>query len=218
MCKHCRRAVLLSIVLILLFVCTGCGEKEVEQPPAKKEYPPYYEIMKEMFGQDINSVIKALELKQEDFSFDYPFYTYSKPVEYLGYDFNMRLVTNSSGACVNVTFIMLLQDDPEGAAHTVVDLRDALMKAYGESETSGYHEGRPLLETITYDELYKRITDETEQGTNGLRWTLDEEVKPEKDTYMMITCSYGYPEVNIGNGDVSVTIVYALETDRIAPK
>jgi len=202
------RIVSLCTALSLLFMCAGCG--------AKKEYPPYYEKVKGLLGQDVEAVVAAMELNQEDFVYDHPFYIYNKPVQYMGYDFDMQLVTDGNGAIVTVMFMMLVEEDPEMAANTVVDLRDRLMKIHGESEPNKYQEGRPRLETTTYDELYSGFTDEEKSSRDALEWTLEKNAKPtKKDIYMLFSYAYpvAYPAEVPERSAVMIRVLYALKTE-----
>ena len=208
MYKSFCRIVLLCMTLTLLFMCAGCGEK--------KAYPPYYEMVKDLLGQDVETVVAAMELNQEDFTYEHPFYIYNKPVQYMGYNFDMRLVTDGKGACFTVMFIMLVEEDPELAANTIVDLRDRLIKTNGEPETNSYQEGRPRLETTTYDELYSGFTDKENHSRDALEWTLQRNVKSTgKDIYMLF--SYGYPAGITESDAVEIRVLYALETEMELP-
>lgn len=202
-----RGIVALGMALVLLFLCAGCGENKTE----KKDYPPYYETVKGLFGQNIETVITAMELKTEDFTYEHPLYSYNQPVQYLGHDFTMRLTVNGEGNCVNVMFTILVEDDPEKAANTTLDIRDKLMALYGESETNKYHDGRPQLETMTYDALYTELSNDENAGSKGLQWILGKETGPaKKDSSLIFTCAY--PVAGNDSRATLIRLVYTLDT------
>ena len=203
-----RRMISLCAVMALLFLCAGCGEA--------KEYPPYYEKVKGQLGQNVETVIAAMELAPEDFTYEHPFYIYRKPVQYMGYDFNMQLVTNGKGLCFTVMLIMLVEEEPARAAETIVDLRDRMLKMYGSSEVNEYQEDGPQLETVTYDALYSRFADEAATGKDALEWTLEEKANAtDNDIYMLF--SYAYPVADTEGSAVVIKLVYALETEMERP-
>ena len=146
-----------------------------------------------MYMEDVETVISAMGLKMEDFTYAHPLYNYNTPVKYLDQDFTMRVATNGKDAFGGVMFMMVVEDDPEKAANIMVDLRDKLIKLYGKSETNKYSEGRPKLETMSYDEIYGEITAKEASGTGNmsLQWKLAEDKNSTgKDSVLLFTCSH----------------------------
>lgn len=219
--RFCRcRALVLMIVILLL--CVGCSQR--------KEYPPYYEQVVGVLGQNVETVVAEMGLTMDDFTYRDEFYWYNGTVEYLGYPFQMRFTTNNEDAVLGVTIITLYEADPEAAADAIVDMRNKLMESFGESYVvSKYTTERPGLETLTKQELLEMFA--KEDGTDGstasagLKWILSKDLskvpeailKSNKYNSIGMAFRYGYPtwgsvnEEGLGTAEISLT--YSLTND-----
>lgn len=218
---------ILAVLVIVMLPMAGCSPKV--------EYPPYYKEASGAFGQDVEAVIAQMGLTMEDFEYRDSIYWYKETVEYLGYNFQMRLITYRMDAAREVCGIMyLLNYDavPEEAANAAIDIRNKLMEGYGESYVaSKYMTERPRLETITFDEMLEIFSDKSRtDGTaygGGLKWILSKDLStvPEdiQESYapncISMRFGIGYPVADSlneeGLGTALIKLEYGLTTDDL---
>ena len=178
-----NRWIALLLITALLLCSTGCvftngtdDEDKLKYPmynPPKPEDMPYYNALLQSIGQELETVIAAMGLQQEDFeetNADGCWY-YKEPVKYLGQEFRMLLEYRQEEHVSRVTalrFELEVDGDPETAAETVAALREKL---------EGYHapdayttDQKVTLEVATEDELTAIFSDSEHPAEMMQQW------------------------------------------------
>lgn len=126
------------VCVVVLVLCAGCSSTEVKVAQPTIDHPPYCEAFLKVQGKPLGEVLPALGLKAESFTHDEnkPQYILNEPVEFLGYEFEMQLLTQWYGfgpesETVIAACYILKAETPEAGAEIVADLRDKLLKGYG---------------------------------------------------------------------------------------
>lgn len=227
-----KARIILGWILILL-LCAGCSGSGTKVATPTIEYPAYCSEFLEVVGQDMDTVLAAMGLTVADLQNEGSWYVLTKPVEYLGHTFEMRLNTvaiNADSRYVHSVVYLLYDETPEAGVQTVTDLRDQLLEGYGPAYNApkysngnyGVEETNPPspLNTLDQTALLEQFTKEDGYST-GMEWLLSTDVGqlPEETASMWRgespTCITGelvtaYPAQEDGKNVVLTKLTYGL--------
>lgn len=212
------RWILVCILLSALLINTGCSKQA--------EYPPHYEKISQVLGQDLETVVAHMGLSLDDFEYRNGFYCLKDPIAYFGYNFEMRLVmyrNEHANHVMGVSYLLQYDNDPQGAAGAVIDLRDKLKENHGSpnSSQSEFAKDKATLESQTKENLVTTFSS-GKNSVAGINWTLSKKLDSVPKEILEAydpSCVYlqfttGYPvegSVTDGNlGSVVITLEYYL--------